>query len=46
MEVQLAYVFGQNRLIEMYNNDDFTFLGLLVATNILLEILFREILLE
>lgn len=46
MEVQLVYVFGQNALIKMCNNDDLTFLRLLVATNILLEILYREILLE
>ena len=43
----LVDVFGQNALIKMNNNDDLTlFLGLLVATNILLEILFSEILLE
>lgn len=45
MEVLLVDVFGQNALIKMYN-DLTLFLGLLVATSILLEILFSEILLD
>lgn len=46
MEVLLVDVFGQNALIKMYNDDLTLFLGLLVVTNILLEILFSEILLD
>lgn len=47
VQVLLVDVFGQNASIKMCNNDYLTLLlGVLVATNILLEILFSEIFLE